>query len=181
MQSCKVWPPESHQSPTALTDPKECWHAVLMRMMRVCADEQCWHAVLTRVCADEQYALRECNETVKRLKGHTHLKIKNKHIYIPSCSAIQIWGDLIYCGGAWWVAIYGVAPGRTQLKRLSGSSLWVSMWFFDSWSSKWSHCYFQTTRITFTALSVHTNIICSNFYYNILIPHSVVCVHFWPH
>ena len=84
-------------------------------------------------------------------------------------------------GGAWWAAIYGVAQGRTQLKQLSSSSLWVSMWFFDSWSSKWSHCYFQTTRITFTALSVHTNIICSNFYYNILIPHSVVCVHFWPH
>lgn len=22
MQSCEVWPPENHQSPTALTDPK---------------------------------------------------------------------------------------------------------------------------------------------------------------
>ena len=25
-------------------------------------------------------------------------------------------------GGAWWAAVYGVAQGRTQLKRLSSSS-----------------------------------------------------------
>ena len=30
-------------------------------------------------------------------------------------------------GGAWWAAIYGVAQSRTQLKRLSSSSLESSL------------------------------------------------------
>ena len=34
------------------------------------------------------------------------------------CSCLENPGD----GGAWWVAVYGVAQGWTQLKRLSSSS-----------------------------------------------------------
>ena len=33
--------------------------------------------------------------------------------------------------GAWWAAIYGVAQSRTQLKRLSSSSSYISLfWHF---------------------------------------------------
>ena len=34
------------------------------------------------------------------------------------CSCLENPGD----GGAWWAAVYGVAQGRTRLKRLSSSS-----------------------------------------------------------
>ena len=32
-------------------------------------------------------------------------------------------------GGAWWVAVYGVAQSRTRLKRLSSSSILMLLWF----------------------------------------------------
>ena len=53
------------------------------------------------------------------------------HDWVPSLSCIgEGNGDPLQCsclenprdGGAWWAAIYGVAQGRTQLKRLSSSS-----------------------------------------------------------
>ena len=36
----------------------------------------------------------------------------------PQCSCLENPRD----GGAWWAAVYGVAPSRAQLKRLSSSS-----------------------------------------------------------
>ena len=38
--------------------------------------------------------------------------------------------------GAWWAAVYGVAPSRTRLKRLSSSS---SMWDRRNWGSSISN------------------------------------------
>ena len=57
-------------------------------------------------------------------------------------------------GGAWWAAVYGVAQGRTRLKRLSGSStltglpMWlsnkesacqcrISLGWEDPWRREW--------------------------------------------
>ena len=35
-------------------------------------------------------------------------------------------------GGAWWAAVYGVARSRTRLKRLSSSSIGISIVYFPS-------------------------------------------------
>ena len=50
------------------------------------------------------------------------------------CVYIYINGNPLQCsclenprdGGAWWVAVYGVAQSRTQLKRLSSSSIYIN-------------------------------------------------------
>ena len=39
-------------------------------------------------------------------------------------------------GGAWWVAVYGVAQSRTRLKWLSSSS--SGMWDFNSLTRDWN-------------------------------------------
>ena len=40
------------------------------------------------------------------------------------CSCLENPGD----GGAWWAAIYGVTQSRTQLKRLSSSRKYFTLW-----------------------------------------------------
>ena len=41
------------------------------------------------------------------------------HGHPLQCSCLENPRD----GGAWWAAVYGVSQGRTQLKRLSSSSI----------------------------------------------------------
>ena len=56
-------------------------------------------------------------DTTERLHFHFSLScIGNGNPF--QCSCLENPRD----GGAWWVAIYGVAQSRTQLKRLSSSS-----------------------------------------------------------
>ena len=64
---------------------------------------------------------REESDTTERLHFHFHFSL--------SCIGEGNGNSLQYSclenprdGGAWWAAIYGVAQGRTRLKRLSSSS-----------------------------------------------------------
>ena len=59
------------------------------------------------------------SDTTKRLPFHFSLSCIGEGNGTPlQCSCLENPRD----GGAWWAAIYGVTPSRTQLKRLSSSS-----------------------------------------------------------
>ena len=62
---------------------------------------------------------REESDTTERLHFHFSLSCIGEGNGNPlRCSCLENPRDR----GAWWAAIYGVAQGRTQLKRLSSSS-----------------------------------------------------------
>ena len=62
---------------------------------------------------------REESDTTKRLHFHFSLSCIGEGNGNPlQCSCLENPRD----GGAWWAAVYGVAQGRTRLKRLSSSS-----------------------------------------------------------
>ena len=62
---------------------------------------------------------REESDTTERLHFHFSLLCIEEGNGNPrQCSCLENPRD----GGAWWVAIYGVAQSRTRLKRLSSSS-----------------------------------------------------------
>ena len=62
---------------------------------------------------------REESDTTERLHFHVSLSCVGEGNGNPlQCSCLENPRD----GGAWWAAIYGVTPSRTQLKRLSSSS-----------------------------------------------------------
>ena len=59
------------------------------------------------------------SDTTERLGFHFSLSCVGEGNGNPlQCSCLENPRD----GGAWWAAVYGVAQGRTQLKRLSSSS-----------------------------------------------------------
>ena len=59
------------------------------------------------------------SDTTERLHFHFSLSCTGEGNGNPlHCSCLENPRD----GGAWWVAVYGVAQSRTQLKRLSSSS-----------------------------------------------------------
>ena len=61
----------------------------------------------------------EESDTTERLHFHFSLSCIGEGNGNPlQCSCLENPRD----GGAWWAAIYGVAPSRTRLKRLSSSS-----------------------------------------------------------
>ena len=72
-----------------------------------------------------------------RLQSMGSLRVRQTEqlhfLFSPSCIGEGNGNPLLSClenprdGGAWWAAIYGVAQGRTQLKRLSSSSSSTSM------------------------------------------------------
>ena len=63
-------------------------------------------------------------DRTKRLPFHFSLSCIGEGNGNPlQCSCLENPRD----GGAWWAAVYGVAQGRTQLKRLSSSSSSTSM------------------------------------------------------
>ena len=58
-------------------------------------------------------------DTTERLRFHFPLSCIGEGTGNPlQCSCLESPRD----GGAWWAAVYGVAQGRTRLKRLSSSS-----------------------------------------------------------
>ena len=62
---------------------------------------------------------RDESDTTERLHFHFSLSCIGEGNGNPlQCSCLENPKD----GGAWWAAIYGVAQGRTRLKRLSSSS-----------------------------------------------------------
>ena len=62
---------------------------------------------------------REESDTTERLHFPFSLSCIGEGNGNPlQCSCLETPRD----GGAWWAAVYGVAPSRTRLKRLSGSS-----------------------------------------------------------
>ena len=62
---------------------------------------------------------REESDTAERLHFHFSLSCIGEGNGNPlQCSCLENPRD----GGAWWAAVYGVAQGRTRLKRSSGSS-----------------------------------------------------------
>ena len=62
---------------------------------------------------------REESDTTERLHVHFSLSCIGEGNGTPlQCSCLENPRD----GGAWWAAVYGVAPSRTRLKRLSSSS-----------------------------------------------------------
>ena len=62
---------------------------------------------------------REESDTTERLHFHFSLSCIGEGNGNPlQCSCLENPRD----GGAWWAAVYGVAPSRTRLKRLSSSS-----------------------------------------------------------
>ena len=61
---------------------------------------------------------REESDTTERLHFHFSLSCIGEGNGSPlRCSLLENPRD----GGAWWAAVYGVAQGRTRLKRLSSS------------------------------------------------------------
>ena len=63
---------------------------------------------------------REESDTTERLPFHFSLSCIGEGNGKPlQCSRLENPRD----GGAWWAAVYGVAQSRTQLKRLSSSSM----------------------------------------------------------
>ena len=59
-------------------------------------------------------------DTTERLHFHFSLSCTGEGNGNPlQCSCLENLRD----GGAWWAAVYGVAQSRTQLKRLSSSSM----------------------------------------------------------
>ena len=62
---------------------------------------------------------REESDTTERLHFHFSLSCTGEGNDNPlQCSCLENPRD----GGAWWVAVYGVAQSWTRLKRLSSSS-----------------------------------------------------------
>ena len=62
---------------------------------------------------------REESDTTERPHFHFSLSCIGEGNGNPlQCSCLETPRD----GGAWWVAVYGVAQSRTRLKRLSSSS-----------------------------------------------------------
>ena len=79
---------------------------------------------------------RQCQRMLKLSHNWTHLTCQ--------CSCLENPRD----EGAWWAAVYGVAPSRTWLKRLSSSNSraffgiaflwdWNENWFFQSCGHWW--------------------------------------------
>ena len=63
---------------------------------------------------------REESDTTERLPFHFSLSCIGEGNGNPlQCSCLENPRD----GGAWWAAVYGVAQGRTRLKRLSSNVL----------------------------------------------------------
>ena len=64
------------------------------------------------------------SDTTERLTFHFSLSCTGEGKGNPiQCSCLENPRD----GGAWWVAVYGVAQSRTQLKWLSSSILYLTM------------------------------------------------------
>ena len=59
-------------------------------------------------------------------------------------------------GGAWWVAVYGVAQGRTRLKRLSNSS--SSCYMDEPWGHYAKSVSQRTNDVWFQLYIKHTQI-----------------------
>ena len=77
---------------------------------------------------------RKESDTTERLPFHFSLSCIGEGNGNPlQCSCLENPRD----GGAWWVAVYGVAQSRTRLKRLSSSSLW---WIMGSRHMNFSSC-----------------------------------------
>ena len=58
-------------------------------------------------------------------------------------------------GGAWWAAVYGVAPSRTRLKRLSSSSSSSSLlcgWHFYSMGPYQEIPFLRTFPVLFVSI-----------------------------
>ena len=63
---------------------------------------------------------RQESDAIERLHFHFSLSCFGEGNGNPlQCSCLENPRD----GGAWWAAVYGVAQSRTQLKRLSSSSI----------------------------------------------------------
>src|SRR5574337_1206824 len=75
---------------------------------------------------------RQCQRMLKLHHNCTHLTdtTEKLHFHISLSCIGEGNGNPLQCsclenprdGGAWWAAVYGVAQGRTRLKRLSSSS-----------------------------------------------------------
>ena len=77
------------------------------------------------------------SDTTARLQFHFSLSCIGEGNGNPlQCSCLENPRD----GGAWWAAVYGVAQGRTRLKRLSSSSSSQATWAHGSryYSLLWS-------------------------------------------
>ena len=65
------------------------------------------------------------SDTTERLPFHFSLSCIGEGNGTPlQCSCLENPRD----GGAWWVAVYGVAQSRTRLKQLSSSSSKLERW-----------------------------------------------------
>ena len=76
------------------------------------------------------YGVAQSRTRLKRLSSSSSNASERLHCHFsPSCIG-EGNGNPLQCsclenprdGGAWWAAVYGVAQGRTRLKRLSSSS-----------------------------------------------------------
>ena len=77
---------------------------------------------------------REESDTTEQLHFHFSLSCIGEGNGNPlQCSCLENPRD----GGAWWAAVYGVAQGRTRLKRLSSSSIWNTLLIYFSVLSKY--------------------------------------------
>ena len=71
---------------------------------------------------------REESDTTERLHFHISLScIGEGNGKLLQCSCLENPRD----GGAWWAAFYGVAQGRTRLKRLSSSRMFTAVLTFS--------------------------------------------------
>ena len=68
---------------------------------------------------------REESDTTEQLRFHFSLSCIGEGNGNPlQCSCLENPRDR----GAWWAALYGVAQSRTQLKRLSSSSIYICIY-----------------------------------------------------
>ena len=102
---------------------------------------------------------REESDTTERLHFHFSLSCIGEGNGNPlQCSCLENPRD----GEAWWAAVYGVAQGWTQLKRLSSSSSSSSM-VSDNHITLFSACHrWLTVHLLFSSCTdskVHSDVV----------------------
>ena len=117
-------------------------------------------------CLRYFYILWGCEESdmTEQLHFHFSLSCTGEGNGNPlQCSCLENPRD----GGAWWAAVYGVTQNRTQLKRLSSSSILIWKLYFNSLIITLKHLtfIFNKTKLISVPVLLLNSIACFVFHY----------------